>query len=130
MTDWDLHKEKITEFLRVTPIVEMDGASYVFRVEKERLILELTIIPHISDVRINLRQEGIDTPLFKARIKESTGVGYIKSPDGSKSITIAYGWECLEITAPKIDHYHPEDGWIIPTGVRIKIDPGIMVEVV
>src|SRR5262245_52905684 len=117
MTDWDLHKENITEILRVTPMVEKDGASYVLRVEKGILILELTIIPHIRDVRINLRQQGIDTPRFKARIKESTGVGYIKSPDGSKSITIAYGWECLEITAPKIDHYHPEDGWIILTGV-------------
>ena len=130
MMDWNLHKEKIIEFLRVLPIAERDGASYLFRVEKDRLILELAVIPHISDVRIELRHEGINSPIFKARVRGSTGVRYLKGPDGLESITIAYGWECLEITAPKMDRYSPEDGWIIPTGIRIKVEPHIMVEVV
>jgi hypothetical protein len=121
MLDWN--KFDFIECLGTVPEEAEDG-SYLFRVEKDGLRLDISVFPNEGSVElggdfyIDLYRNGVDMPLFFTKIYESPGAQYIKYPNG---------WECLEIVAP-YRNVHFEEEWIIPMGARIRVNPHISVE--
>ncbi len=122
MLAWN--KYDFIECLGVLPEVGEDETCFYFRVEKDRLRLDLTLFPNASDVLragdvyIDIYLEGIKEPIFSTRIKESPGAQYTKYPNG---------WECLEIAAPHRSICFEEE-WIVPMGARVRVNPHISVE--
>lgn len=112
------------ECLGVLPEIGEDETYFSFSVEKDGLTLELSVFPNAADVArggdayIDIYREGIEESIFSTQIKESPGAQYIKH---------ANGWECLEIAAPCRNVYFEEE-WIVPMGVRVRVNPHIRVE--
>lgn len=115
---------ELVEFFGVLPEVHEDGGSYLFRVEKDGLRLELTLFPNTHDflrageVYIDLFQVGVAEPLFFTKIKECPGCRRIAYPNG---------WSCLEVAAPARRIFMEEE-WLVPMGARIRLDPHISIE--
>jgi len=122
MLSWD--KYDFIECLGAVPEGAEDG-SFLFRVSKDGLRLEITVFPHDGSVElggdfyIDLYREGADKPLFFTKIFQSPAARYVKYPNG---------WGCLEVAAPCRNVYFEEE-WMIPMGARIQVDPTISVEI-
>lgn len=117
MLSWNEHD--FVECLGVLPEVSEDHVSYLFRIEKDGLCLELTVFPYDGGVYIDIYRSGIEKPIFYTQIKNSSGARYIK---------FLNGWECLEIAAPH-RNIDLEENWIVPMGARVQVNPHISVEV-
>ena len=111
------------ECLGVVPDEAEDG-SLLFRVEKDGLRLDVTVFPHAASVEpggdfyIDLYRDGADSPLFFTKIYQSPGARHVRHPNG---------WGCLEVAAPCRNSYFEEE-WLVPMGARIRVNPGISVE--
>jgi hypothetical protein len=122
MLSWN--KYDFVECLGVLPEEAGDG-SYLFRVVKDGLRLEVTVFPNEGlpepggDVYIDLYREGAERPLFFTKIGQSPAARYVKYPSG---------WECIEVAAPCRTAYFEEE-WMIPMGARIQVNPTVSVEV-
>jgi hypothetical protein len=121
MLSWS--KYDFIECLGVVPEEAEDG-SFLFRVVRDGLRLDVTVFPHEGlvepggDIYIDLYREGADEPLFFTKIQQSPAARYVKYPSG---------WECLEIAAP-CRGVHFGAGWAVPMGARVKVNPTVSVE--
>src|SRR4051794_36955347 len=110
MLFWNEHE--LVEFFGVLSEVHEDSGSYLFRLEKHGLRLEVTFFTdcheflRAGEVYIDLFQVGIEEPIFFTKVKACPGVRYIKHPNG---------WECLEVAAPARRIFMEEE-WLVPMG--------------
>jgi len=114
---WDLHE--FVECLGVLPETDEDYTSHTFTVEKDGLRLDLTVFEYVGGVYIDLRREGVETPVFSARLTDCEAARYVRDKGG----------EFIEF-APEgsMNSRRFDEAFRVPFGVRVAVDPHIKVE--
>jgi hypothetical protein len=108
------------ECLEVLPAVDEEyETNHVFRVEKDGLILILTIYQYSGDVYFDLKRDGIEEPVFRMRLIDCPGARYLSTKDGK---------EYLEFAPSKSFGGRYDGESPIPMGVRIAVNPHIQIE--
>jgi hypothetical protein len=107
----------ILTYLGVLPTVEEYGISYLYRVQRCGLYLDLIMYPNDSDIYLSLFREGVEAPVLDMKLIECNGVRYINDQRG----------EYLEF-APARTFGSRYDGMsLIPYGVRSAVNPCISI---
>jgi hypothetical protein len=107
------------ECLGVLPVVEEGETSHLFRVEKDGLRLELTVFQYAGDVYPDLYRDGIGEAVFKLRLLDCPGAGYVAGKDGSEQLEFAAAGSF----GSRYDGAAP-----IPMGCRVAVNPHLRIE--
>lgn len=117
MLKWNEYE--FIECLGVLPEVEQDGLSHHFRVEKNGLRLDLIVFQYDADIRLELYQQGLDTPIFQTQIMSCPGVKYVSEKYEREYLEFAglFGYTGFdEVPSP------------VPLALRVMVNPQIKVE--
>lgn len=107
------------ECLGVLPKVEDYQISHFYKVEKDGLKLELLVKQYDGDIYIALFREGLEMPVFHMRLLDCPGARYVKHKNHS---------DYLEFAPSKSFGSRYDRESVIPFGVRLAVDPHIMIE--
>lgn len=108
----------LLDILGVVPVVGEDGTFHQYVLEQGPVRLQITVWPYESDVEILLSAPPLPRPVVKYSILECPGIRAIRERRGT----------FLEFAAPKTfeDRY---DGYsVIPYGLRLWVEPQIVLE--
>jgi hypothetical protein len=103
--------------LEVLPVIEEDGISYLYRVIRDGMRLELTVYPYASDIYVDFFREGAEGAVFEMKLIECSGTRYVNDERG----------ECLEFAPAKVFGNRYDGISSIPHGVRLSVKPSISI---
>ena len=95
--EWD--ENDFLYCLEVNPIVEDDGLEFHYEVEKNGLVVSVSVIPYRSSVAFSLSQEGEEVPITSFSLLVSGGVSYEKDKRGEHLVFS----QCMFVTDPYDD---------------------------
>jgi hypothetical protein len=107
----------VLQCLGVEPNVAECETQFEYSVERDGLLLCLSIRPYDSDVLVRISRDGVIRPVFHARLIDCLGVRFVNDERG----------EYLEFVPAKCFGNRYDGQSPIPYGVRISVTPGIAV---
>ena len=107
------------EYLGTVPEIEEYETSHSFKVEKDDLLLIITVFQYAGDVYIDLSRKGRETSIFQARMTDCPGVRWVKNKTKP---------DYLEFAAAKVFGNRYDGESVIPMGIRIWVEPEIRIE--
>jgi len=116
MLIWD--ETDVMSALEVIPTEEEDGIFHHYKVDKDGLVLNITIHQYDGDIDIELLHENITKPLFSMGLTDCDGV--LRKTDESGEYLQFAPSQCFD------GRYDGELS--IPYGVRVSVHPSISVE--
>lgn len=119
MTEFVWNQYEFIECLGVLPEVdEEDDSGHTFKVERDGLVLNLTVFDYAGDVYVDLHREGVETPVFSMRLLDCKGARYVNDRHG----------DFIEF-APANSFFGRHDGEAsFPFGFRVSVNPHIRIE--
>ncbi|MFC1743515.1 Ypar14, superfamily integron cassette [Candidatus Riflebacteria bacterium] len=115
MLVWD--EVKFLEFFAIEPEVGDYEVSHYYKIEKDGLLLEVTINQYSGDVYLELCHTVTESTIFQIKITDCQMIKLIKSRDG----------EYLEIAPGKVFGNRYDEDFTIPYGIRLKLNPHICI---
>jgi hypothetical protein len=107
------------ECLGVLPdVTDEYEPCHAFKVEKEGLRLEVCVFEDAGDVYLDLYREGVESPVFSARLVDCEGARYV----------VGKGADYLEFAPPTSYGARYDGASPMPYGVRVGVSPHIRIE--
>lgn len=119
MTGFVWNEYEFVECLGVLPEVDgEDDSGHTFKVERDGLVLSLTVFDYAGDVYVELYREGLGAPVFSMRLLDCKGARYVSEKRG----------DFIEF-APANSFFGRQDGGAaLPFGFRVSVNPHIRIE--
>ncbi|MBN1124341.1 MAG: hypothetical protein JXA82_04980 [Sedimentisphaerales bacterium] len=111
------------EFFQVEPEVGEDREWYNYKVENDEISLSVSIWPFCGEIQLTLSKAGSTEPLIDIQLLDCPSATLKKYPSGI---------EYMEFANPVSNQNdsHPKKSGIIKQGIRIRIQPGIKIEII
>jgi len=113
------NKADFIECLETTPTFDDTyDPYYLFTVTKHGLRLEITLYEDAGDVYISLFQENSTSAFLKFTLLQCSGARFVRT----------HGKEYLEFAPARLFEQRYDGESLIPAGIRITVNPNILVE--